>query len=151
MTGRTDARRSVFQDGPAHYHIRRAPTGVDIVLTQPGAVVKGVAVAASIDGARVCLTQSEDKVRSIGSGDPFTIRTTLQIYADLADLRGGAREVKASGFYSVRLPARGTYFVTGLMQKAAPDEKLNPMAWERLRVAYPSFFKGDRAAPDIAI
>jgi hypothetical protein len=71
----------------------------------------------------------------------------LKIYASLADLKGTAPNVAARGFYSVLSPATGKHSVVGLMEKAAMDQKLNPVAWDQMKAAYPHYFTGDRMTP----
>ena len=33
------------------------------------------------------------------------------------------------------------------MHKAALDEKVNPIAWDRVKAAHPDFFAGDKLGP----
>ena len=147
ITGAADQRRPGMEDGPGKYTLRKAGNGIAVVLDQARATIKGVQVDAAVVGDRVCLTQSEDKERTFG-GNTQAIRTTLKIYASLTHLRGSAADVPARGFYSVLIPATGKYAVTGIMEKTAMDEKRDPVAWERMKAAYPGYFKGDRFAPD---
>jgi len=147
ITGAVDQRRPGMEDGPGRYTLRKSGSGLTIALDQTRATVRDVRVDATVVGDRVCLTQTEDKERTFG-GNTQAIRTTLKIYASLADLRGTAGDVPARGFYSVLLPATGKYSVTGLMEKTAMDEKRDPVAWERMKAAYPGWFKGDRFAPN---
>ena len=55
--------------------------------------------------------------------------------------------VAATGFYGVRNRDTGKVFVNGLMHKAAPDDRVNPIAWSRIKAAFPAFFDGERLAP----
>jgi hypothetical protein len=146
ITGKDDPRRAHFADGPATYTIRKDGSGLAIALEQARATIKGVVVTANVTDDRVCLTQFEDKVRAMGSGPAMDVRTTLKIYASLAALQQPGDAVSARGFYSVRVLNTGATTVSGLMQKARMDEPLNPVAWERMRAAYPAFFDGPRVA-----
>ena len=96
----------------------------------------------------MCLTHFEDKTRLQASQPPPpTNRTVFKIYASLADLKSGTPSVQAHGFYGVKNRDTGKIFVNGLMRKATLDEKVNPIAWSRLKSAHPTFFSGDRLAP----
>jgi hypothetical protein len=149
VTGASEARVPSFNDGPATYTVRKSPGGVDIALVQAHASVQRVTAAFTVDNDRVCLTQTEDKIRGVDTATPNPIQTVLKIYASLAELRDTAKtSVTASGFYSARSTKPGGFGVTGLMQKATTDQKLNPIGWDRMKAAYPAFFKGDRIAPD---
>ncbi len=147
ITGAVDQRRPGMEDGPGLYTVRKSGSGITVALDQARATIKDVRIDATVVGDRVCLTQNEDKERTFG-GNTQAIRTTLKIYASLADLRGKAADVPARGFYSVLLPATGKYSVTGIMEKTAMNDKRDPIAWERMKAAYPGYFKGDRFAPD---
>lgn len=149
-TGKTEPRRVSLEDGPAHYTVSRAHGGVHIDLDQTHARVQAVSALFSVNDGRVCITQTEDKIRQVDTPEPLPIRTVLKIYASLADLQvPGVASVKASGFYYAGTtdPAIKGFSINGLMQKAAVDEKLNPIGWQRMRAAYPTFFKGDRVDP----
>ena len=136
--GKTPARISALKDG----------NGLKVSHTITGQKTEMVAVSASIEGDRVCITHFEEKTRIVQNGPPApTNRTVHKAYASLADLKSGAPSVPASGFYGVKVRDTGKIFVNGLMHKAAMDERVNPIAWERLKVAHPTFFKGDRLAP----
>jgi hypothetical protein len=148
VTGKPEPRAPSFEDGPATYTVAKSAGGVDIDLVQTHASVQKVIAAFSVAGDRICLTQTEDKIRGVDTAAPNPIQTVLKIYASLADVRDPARNtVAASGFYRAASTRPGGFGVTGLMQKAAWDEKLNPIGWDRMKAAYPSFFKGDRIDP----
>ena len=146
ITGQAVPRLSSLKGGPAHYTVRRSGKGIAVELTLPNSQVQGITVSATINGDRVCLTHIEDKVRAMAPNPPTTRRTTFKIYASLAELRGGNPSVSARGFYGVREMRTGSIFVNGLMQKARMDEKVNPLAWTRAEMAYPTFFEGNRIA-----
>ena len=151
ITGKTEPRAPSFEDGPATYTVRRTKKGVEIGLDQTHAAIKQVRVVFSVAGDRICLTQIEDKVRGVDTPTPHPFQTTLKIYASLADVKDPAQlSVAASGFYG--LVAVGTptpsLVINGLMRKTAINEKLNPIAWDRMKAAYPKMFKGDTVAPD---
>ncbi len=106
-------------------------------------------IKASTDGNRVCFTHFEDKTRTNPQGGMAPTNTTVfKIYANVSDLKGKEPSVPASGFYGVKAKATGKVFVNGLMHKAAMDEKLNPIAFARIKAAFPAFFNGDKFAPD---
>ena len=102
----------------------------------------------SIAGDRVCLTHVEDKSRAGANGaPPVVLRTVFKLYASLAELRGSAPSVAASGFYGVRNLGTGQVFVNGLTYKGRMDEQVNPLAWARIKAKEPAFFDGERLAP----
>ena len=149
-TGKQEPRRVSFEDGPAHYTISRREGGLHIDLDQAHAKVQSVTARFTVANGRVCITQTEDKVREVDTPQPNPIRTVLKIYASLDELKQpGKTTVKSSGFYTAgsTQPDKLWWSVNGLMQKAAVDEKLNPIGWERMRKAYPAFFRGDRVDP----
>jgi hypothetical protein len=137
-------------DGPpARVSVRRSGDGLAIDLDIAGNTAANIRVGATIDGDRVCLTHLEDKTRANPKGGMAPTNTTsFKIYASLRELRSRAPAVAASGYYAVKNRDTGRIFVNGLMHKAALDEKLNPIAWDRIRRAHPAFFKGDRLGPD---
>jgi hypothetical protein len=104
-------------------------------------------VSAKIEGTRVCLTHIEQKGRPNAQGQVNPNQTVFKIYASLADLENKDPNVKASGYYGVRNVATGKIGVNGLMHKAAMNEKVNPIAFERLRKHHPTFVTGDRFTP----
>ncbi len=133
----------------ARIAVERAGDGLavrmDIAGNQPG----NVRIGATIEGNRVCLTHLEDKTRANPKGGMAPTNTTsFKIYANLSDLQGTAPSVAATGFYGVRNRDTGKVFVNGLMHKAAPDDRVNPIAWSRIKAAFPAFFDGERLAPD---
>jgi hypothetical protein len=135
-----------FVDGPGIYIVRKTPTGLDVSLEQATATGPRVAVTVSVADGQVCLTQTEDKLRPISA--PRPIRSILKIYAGLEALRDPkVVSADASGFYSTgptETPMRRT---RGLMRKTGITEKLNPVAWERIKAAYPKAFKDDAYDP----
>jgi hypothetical protein len=150
-TGNPEPRRQALQDGPAHYTISRTSDGIHIDLDQAHASVQKVTPVFTVENGRVCITQIEDKIRDVDTLKPSPIQTVLKIYASLDDVKDPQKmSVKASGFYTAGTTnhkGSGIWAIYGLMQKAAVDEKLNPIAWERMRRAYPKFFKGNRVDP----
>jgi hypothetical protein len=150
ITGKTEPRVPSFEDGPAHYTVRRAKDDVDIALEQAHAGIKQVRAIFTVEGDRVCLTQIEDKTRGVDTPKPLPVQTVLKVYASLADVKDPSQSsVAASGFYGLTLlgSATPTFAINGLMRKTATDEKLNPIAWSRMKAAYPAMFKGDRIDP----
>lgn len=149
VTGMSQPGGRLLGGGPgARVTVRKAGEGFTVGLEVPGSAVGDITVGARIEGNRVCLTHFEDKTRIQASGPPApTNRTVFKIYANLSDLKGGAPEVQAHGFYGVKNRDTGKIFVNGLMRKAALDEKVNPIAWSRLKTAHPTFFNGDRFGP----
>jgi hypothetical protein len=149
VTGISKPGNSLLGGGPGvRVSIRTAGDELSVSLDQPGSTTGAITLSASIDGNRVCLTHIEDKTRIQSSGPPApTNRTAYKIYANLNDLKGAEPSVQADGFYGVKNRDTGKVFVNGLMRKAALDEKVNPIAWNRLKMAHPTFFKGDRLGP----
>ncbi len=132
----------------ARVTVRKADADLSVGVSIPGNTTGIISVGATVDSGRVCLTHTEDKTRALSDGTPGpTNRTTFKIYANLSDLKGNAPNVPANGFYGVKNRDTGKIFVNGLVRKAALDEKVNPIAWNRLKAAHPSFFKDDRLAP----
>jgi hypothetical protein len=150
IDGKVQVRPKSFEDGPAHYTVTRQNTGLSIALEQNHATVLKVAAEFTVADGQVCLTQTEDKVRPFGNTAPSQIQTVLKIYAPLAELQqSGRQSVRASGFYSshtVKQELKGAA-VTGLMQKAGVDERMNPIGWDRMMKAYPDFFKNGKVDP----
>lgn len=149
VTGTSQPGGSLLGGGPSvRVSVRKAGEGLTVRLEIPGSKVGDITVGAKIEGNRVCLTHLEDKTRVQGGGPPPPVnRTAFKIYANLSDLKGGAPWVQAHGFYGVKNRDTGKIFVNGLMRKATLDEKVNLIAWNRLKTAHPTFFNGDRFGP----
>jgi hypothetical protein len=147
VTGVQAPHDSTLGGGLADYVVSRSGSGITVELRLPGATVHSVTLDGAVKGDRVSLTQVETKSRMM-LGHASNLRTTLKIYASLAELKSGAPSVAAKGYYSVYLPDAQKVFVAGMMQKASVTEKLNPIAWDRVKAASPAFFKGDRVSPD---
>jgi hypothetical protein len=131
-----------FVDGPGTYIVHKTPAGVDVSLEQATATGPRVAVTVSVADGQVCLTQTEDKLRPISA--PRPIQSVLKIYAGLDVLRDPKiLSADASGFYSTGLTETPMRRTRGLMRKTALGEKLNPVAWQRIKAAYPKAFEGD--------
>ncbi len=150
ITGVEEPHLSVLNGAPAQYVLTRHGPGISVSLIADGIDVHSLTVAGAVKGDRVSLTQVETKSRVMGPTGvaPVTLRTVLKIYSSLAELKSGGPSVGSKGFYAVDIPARNSTFVSGMMQKTAMDEKLNPIAWSRVKAASPSFFKGERVAPN---
>ena len=165
FTGNTEVRSKSFVDGPAEYTVTRKADGVQVELTQSHARIKNVSLVTTVANGQISLVQTEDKKRSyarpdgswpdVDSPEASEIRTVLAIYGSAADVADPAKtNVRAGGYYhsgsSIKdgPGAWGKSVVKGVMQKARADEKLNPIAWQRLKQIYPEFFKGDRASPN---
>lgn len=154
-----------FVDGPATFTVRRTAEGLDVQLVQHQALVEGVALAWQANTASLGLVQTESKKRAFhrpdGSQPAFdspeatAIETVLSIWSPQAALADPAqRNLPARGFYrsGSRSGAGGGWAATqvsGVMVKARADERLNPIAWQRLLARYPDFFSpdGSRVAP----
>lgn len=156
-----------FVDGPATFTVRRVNKDgdIDIELVQHNARIDGVTLAASVNATTLGLVQTETKTRTFhrpdGTLPPLDgpeathIDTVLSIWSSLADVRDATcRNAPSRGFYtSGSKGGEGTgswasTSVRGVMQKARVDERVNPIAWERLQRFYPDFFSGDRIDPD---
>lgn len=146
VTGAADRQASTLKGGPAKILVSKSVDGVTVANEAKGSASGLITLDAKIEGDRVGLTHVEDKTRQTPNG-PSTNRTVFKIYANLADLKTSAPSVITRGFYGVRNLATGRVFVNGMMQKAGMAEKINPIAWERIKAAHPAFFKGDRLAP----
>jgi hypothetical protein len=121
--------------------------GLKVVTNIPGQTFLSTTVDAKIEGDRVCLTHIEEKGRPNAQGQLNPNRVVFKIYASLADLKGKAPNVKASGYYGVRNVNTKKVGVNGLMHKAAMNEKVNPIAWDRIKKHHPTFITGDRFTP----
>ena len=161
-----------FVDGPATFTVKCVgdgpDAGVDIQLVQHNARIDGVALKASVNAKSLGLVQTETKTRTfhrpdgslpgLDSPDATAIETVLSIWSDLAAVNDPAqRNVASHGFYSSGSGKAGggggswaQTKVQGTMYKARPDQRINPIAWDRLKAFYPAFFKGDRIAPEWA-
>ena len=165
FTGAFTPHPRTFVDGPATFTVRRRGEGIDVGLVQHNAWIDGVQVDVDVGAATVGLKQTETKSRTFhrpdGSLPPLDgpdathIATVLSIWSprDAVDdpMR---RNVPSRGFYSSGTPpgreSKGSWAgtsVQGFMQKASVDERVNPLAWERLQECFPSFFKHDRIDP----
>ncbi len=127
--------------------VKKAGDGLTVITDIPGTKFEPTIIDAQIDGDRVCLTHIEIKGRTNAEGKVNPNRTAFKIWASLAELKTKASNVKASGYYGVRNVATGKIGVNGLMHKAAMNEKVNPIAFERLRKHHPTFVTGDRFTP----
>ena len=166
FSGKTVKRASGLEDGPAYYTVSRADTGhnnFSITLTQAHANVHSVKLETTIADGRVCFVQSEDKTRTyqrpdgswpdLDSADASTILTVLSIYGSIDDARANPTFCPGAGFYSSGPVGKGTgawsgTVVRGVMKKAAIDEQLNTLAWQRLNNMYPDFFNNGKVEPD---
>ena len=146
VSGAAEKQSPTLKGGPSKIAVRQSGNDLVVAADVPGAAPAQAALEATVDGDRVGLTHVEDKTRQTPNG-PSTNRTVFRIYASLAELKGAAPSVAARGFYGVRNLGTGRVFVNGMMQKAAMDAKVNPIAWQRIKAAHPAFFKGDRLAP----
>ena len=165
FTGKDEVRAKSFEDGPAEYTVTRKGDSVEVALRQSHARIDSVTLVAAVANGQISLVQTEDKKRSyerpdgswpeVDSAEASEIRTVLAIYGSAAEVADSATtNVRASGFYrsgSLKKGGPGAWgnsVVKGVMRKAAADEPLNPIAWQRLKQLYPRFFKGDRVSPE---
>ena len=149
IKGAVQPQISQLNGGPSRHTVRQRGDDLDVTMQAHNTTASRITVDSRVTAERVCLTHIEEKTRTNAAGaSPSVIRTVFKIYASLADLRGTAPSVSASGFYGVRNLTTGTVFVNGLMQKAALTEKINPLAWERVKSKFPEFFADDRLAPN---
>jgi hypothetical protein len=154
-----------FEEGPATFTITAAGEGLKIDLIQAHAKVIGVDVTIRTENGRVFLEQIERKFRGLprpdGSfpepGEPGSVeaRTRLSIWASLADLESSPYPF-SSGSYGLGLDLqpwmgfgdrKGHCVIEGVMRKAGMREKLNPIAWERLKAEFPERFEGEELRP----
>lgn len=136
-----------LRGGPSRQRVRKAGDAVVLEMQAKNIASWRITLDGAVEGDRVCLTHVEEKTRAGGTAPASTLRTVFKVYASLAELRGMSPSVRASGFYGVRNVGTGNVFVNGLMQKAALDEKVNELAWERVKAKAPEFFDGERLAP----
>ena len=148
VKGAVQPQNGVLKGGPSHTRVRKAGDGVELSVDMKNTSASQLTLDGSIAGDRVCLTHVEDKSRAGARGaPPVLLRTVFKLYASLAELRGSAPSVAASGFYGVRNLGTGQVFVNGLTYKGRMDEQVNPLAWARIKAKEPGFFDGERLAP----
>jgi hypothetical protein len=151
VTGVTTKSNTLLGAGghAARISVHKAGDGLTVGMDIAGNQTSNVRIGAKIEGDRVCLTHLEDKTRANPSGGMANTNTTsFKIYASLAELKGKAPSVAATGFYGVKNRDTGKIFVNGLMHKTSLEEKINPIAWARIKAAHPTFFKGDSLGPN---
>lgn len=148
VKGAVQPQNGVLKGGPSRSRVRKVGDGVELSVDMKNTTASRLTLDGSIAGDRVCLTHVEDKSRTGANGaPPVVLRTVFKLYASLAELRGTAPSVAASGFYGVRNVGTGQVFVNGLTYKGRMDEQVNPLAWARIKAKEPGFFDGDRLAP----
>ncbi len=156
LTGRSVAAPQSFAEGPARYEVARAPQGVAVTLSQPGATVSSIEVEWSGSDDQVTVVQRERKTRGFpnvdgslpdpASASGFEAVTEL---AFAAAWPGSGQD--ARGFYGFALSgappwmgfaaaskARAT--VQGVILKAPVGTPPHAQAERRLRDLYPDFF-----------
>jgi hypothetical protein len=164
FSGRTEPYPKSFVDGPARFTVTRQGEGIAVHLVQNSARIDGVTVTPSLNPDSIGLVQRETKTRTfhrpdgtlpgLDSPDATAIETVLSIWSDRKSVEDTAqRNVASHGFYSSGSSKAGggswaSTQVQGTMFKGATDQRINPVAWDRLRETFPAFFKGDRIAPD---
>ena len=111
-----DAPRT-FEEGPSGYTIGPDSDGNGIFLTdaiQAFAQMDHAEVTVTEVDGRVCITQTEEKLRSfpgrdgipdLDAGQGTRSKTVLQWFADAADLAGDAPSVASTGLYSFTIGA----------------------------------------------
>jgi hypothetical protein len=168
ITGLSVTAPKQFEEGPSGYSLRQGKDGGIAMFDAVQAFAEVVSSDISLRqiGDKVCVTQTEHKVRSfpepggripdISEGKAVRSLTVLQWLADRAEVESGAPSVAASGMYSLELAAPAwlgfgdlpvKFAVRGLMHKAAMHEPFNPGGWADLKTLYPQYFDGDRIMP----
>jgi hypothetical protein len=168
ITGKlVDAPRS-FEEGPSCYTISADGNGLTVGLDQAHAKVRSIDLKIFDDiPGRIRLTQQERKVRgfplpdgsmpSADSGAVSETNTVLSLFADRKAIETGGEAASCTGIYTFELSSlppwmgfgdlKGTAVVKGVMQKAALQDPLNPVAKERLTTAFPAYFTGTELTP----
>lgn len=166
LTGETLAAARKFEEGPSGYTIRPAGDGIELVdAVQAMAKLDRATVLVTETDGRMCVTQTEEKIRSfpqrdgipdLDAGQGTRSHTVLQWFADADDFARDAPSVPSTGIYSFTIGAppwlgmgdrRGTFAVKGLMHKAAVSPPLNPRGWADLRQLFPEYFDGETIQP----
>lgn len=168
VTGAAITAARQFEEGPSGYTIRPAEAGgIEMVdAVQAFAQLESASIAVREVGSKVCITQTEHKVRSfpdpegripdVSEGKAVRSRTILQWLAEKSDLEGDAPSVPASGMYSFELACPAWlgfgdmpvgFAVRGIMHKAPMHDRLNPRGWDDLKLLYPQYFEGDEIRP----
>jgi hypothetical protein len=157
-----------FEEGPSGYSLRADGRGGVAIFdaVQAFAELESAEITVRNVGNRVCITQTEQKVRSfpdpegripdVSEGKAVRSRTVLQFFADQADLAGESPSVPSTGVYSFELAAPAwlgfgdipaVLCVTGLMHKAPMHDPLNPRGWADLQALYPQYFEQGQLRP----
>ena len=166
LTGEVIAAARTFEEGPSGYTIR--PDGDGVALTdavQAFARLDKASVTVTETNGRLCVTQTEEKVRSfpgrdgipdLDAGQGTRSKTVLQWFADASDLASDSPSDPSTGLYSFEIGAPpwlgmgdrpGTFSVKGLMHKAPLETPLNPRGWAELKTLFPHYFDGDNILP----
>ncbi|WP_304189909.1 hypothetical protein [Phenylobacterium aquaticum] len=168
ITGQRVKAPQKFEEGPAYYTVTaKSDTVVEVDLVQAQAKVRSLTVEITEADGQVQILQTEVKVRGFpradgslpdpDSSDASAAETQLIMFGSRAELDGGADEAQGTGAYTFRLaspPAwmgfgdrKGSSLVRGVMHKAPVNEKLNPIAWDRLKAIFPDRFEGEEIRP----
>jgi len=160
VTGRSMAAPQSFAEGPARYEIARAPQGVAVSLTQPGATVNSIEVEWSGRHDQVTVVQRERKTRGLpnvdGSLPDPASASGFEAVTELAftDQWPGSGK-KARGVYEFALSGAPPWMgfdaaskarasVQGVIIKAPADEPPHAQSMRRLREQFPEFFARHR-------
>lgn len=157
-----------FEEGPSGFSVRGdGQGGIQMFdAVQAFAALESASIEVSEVGHRICVTQTEQKIRSfpdpegripdVSEGKAVRSRTVLQFFAEAADLASEAPSVASTGVYRFELAAPAwlgfgdmpaILCVRGLMHKAPMQEPLNPRGWRDLQALYPQYFEQGALRP----
>lgn len=145
-----------FLEGPGSWTLARAGAGLSLDIQQPHATVRSATIGITRHGSRLRIRQEERKLRGFpapdgklpaaGSGASFEGLTELVWYADAAAVDAPAPAVQ--GIYSFTLGGlppwmgfgdrAGRAITRGRITRAAPQERVDRLSWERLAALYPA-------------
>ena len=161
VTGKTIAASQNFAEGPARYDITKAPDGVSVTLTQPGATVNSIDIDWRCEGDRIWIVQRESKTRGFpevdgrlpdpASASGFEAMTRLAFMDERrssGSATQGLYEFALAGAppwmgFDPALKARAT--VHGVILKASVGDAPRPESLIIMRNMFPAFFDRHRA------
>ena len=167
LTGRTVEAARKFEEGPSGFSLRTDGSGGIAIFdaVQAFARLESAEVTLRDLGDRVCITQTEHKVRAFPSGEGIpelteqtgsAAHTVLEWSASKADLATSSPSVPATGMYRLDIATppwlgfqdfESRFSIHGIMHKAAMQEPLNPRGWAELQQLFPEYFEAGEIRP----
>ena len=155
VTGKTVDMLKTFTDGPGYYDIARTDGNPALEIMQTGATMKRCTVEIAERDGLVTLDQNEFKLRRmLSAANAINVHTRIMMTASTANYTGEGAVTGAYRSETDILPGfagfgdmKGTCVTSGPLRKARVDEIVNAEAWKRIKTMHPTWFDGDRAAP----